>query len=108
MSAKRLVEMPRARLDVREIVADLADRSPTRAARFYAAYKETLALLRAHPEMGERCPFTHPRLTNLRWRPLRDFRTHLIFTEYDGETVTIVRVLYQGRNIQALLEDEGE
>ena len=54
MSAKRLVEMPHARLDVREIVADLADRSPTKAARFYVAYKETLALLRTHPETGER------------------------------------------------------
>ena len=108
MSAKRLIQMPQARLDVRKIVAELADESPERAARFYAAYKETRAFLHQYPEAGQRCPFTHPRLSNLRWKEVRDFDQYLIFTDYDGEAIKIVRVLHAARNIQALLEEEME
>ncbi len=108
MSAKRLIQTLQARFDLRKIIAELTLESPGRAARFYAAYKETRAFLHRYPEGGQRCPFTHSRLANLRWKAVRDFDKYLIFTDYDGEKIRIVRVLYQGRNIQALLEDEGE
>ncbi len=108
MSAKRLIQTLQARLDLRKIVAELTIENPERAARFYAAYKETRAFLHRYPEGGQRCPFTHPRLANLRWKAVRDFDKYLIFTDYDGETIRIVRVLHAAQNIEAMLEDESE
>ncbi len=40
--------------------------------------------------------------------PIQGFPKYLIFTDYDGLTLEIVRVLHTSRNIRAVLEDESE
>ncbi len=103
MSAEHLVQRPRARQDVREIIEFLTNHSPEAAAKFYAAYKQTLVLLSTYPEGGKRCPLTHPALANLRMLPIQGFPKYLVFTDYDGLTLEVVRVLHSARNIHAVL-----
>ncbi len=107
MSVRRLVERPRAQRDVLEMIDYVAEQSGEVAADLYNAYEETLEILRAHPEIGKRCPPLHPTFANLRWLPIRGFAAYLVFTAYDGMTLEIVRVLHSSRNISAVFEDES-
>ena len=66
MSARRLVQRPKARRDILSIVAFITGRNPTAAQALLEAYQQALAILRAHPEAGRRYVPDHPAFGNLR------------------------------------------
>jgi toxin ParE1/3/4 len=103
MSARRLVQRPRARRDVLAIVAYLADRNPRAAHDFLAAHQRSLATLRAYPEAGRRYRPDHAALEGLRVMAIPGFADYLIFRRYDGATVDVIRVLHGARDILAIL-----
>ena len=106
MSARRLLQRPKARRDILSIVAYVADRNPAAARALYDAYDQALPTLRSHPEAGRRYVPDHAALGNVRMLPIAGFADYLIFTRYDGDTIEVIRVLHGARDILAVLEDE--
>ena len=106
MTARRLVQRPRARRDILAIVGYIAERNPTAARALLAAFRQALAGLRAHPEAGRRYAPEHPAFAGVRALPIPGFPDHLIFSRYDGVTVEVIRVLHGARDILAILDRE--
>jgi toxin ParE1/3/4 len=107
MSARRLVQRPRARRDILSIVAYVAARNPTAARALLDAYQQALSTLRAHPEAGRRYVPEHAALGTIRVLPIPGFADYLIFSRFDGATVEVIRVLHGARDIVAVLQDGG-
>lgn len=105
MSARRLVQRPKARRDILSIVAHIAAQNPTAARAFYDAYDQALLTLRDHPEASSRYVPDHAALGNVRMLPIPGFAKYLIFSRYDGDTIEVIRVLHGARDILAVLED---
>ena len=100
-----IVQRTRARRDVLEIVAHIAEDSPKAAQRFYDGYDRTLDLLAANPQLGRRHLADHPRLAGVRMVPAHGFRKILIFYQTHPDRLEIVRVLHGMRDLDAAFED---
>jgi toxin ParE1/3/4 len=105
MSARRLLQRPKARRDILSIVAYVADRNPAAARALHDAYDQALDTLHSHPEAGRRYVPDHATLGNVRMLPIPGFADYLLFTRYDGDTIEVIRVLHGARDILAVLED---
>lgn len=106
MTARRLVQRPRARRDLLSIVAYIGERNPSAARALIDAYEQPVRTLRAHPEAGRRFIPDHAALGNLRVLPVPGYSDYLILSRYDGSTVEIVRIIHGARDILAALEHE--
>ena len=105
MSARRLVQRPRARRDILSIVAFVAAHSPTAARALLDAYQEALVTLQAYPEAGRRYVPDHTALGTVRVLPLPGYPDYLIFSRFDGASIDVLRVLHGARDILVVLED---
>ncbi len=77
--------------------------------KFLAAAEETFKQLAQTPKMGRRSEFSNPNLADVRQQAIKGFRNYLVFYRTRDTDVEILRVLYGGRDIEAILdEDLGE
>ncbi len=97
--------LPAADADVDELAGHIASTSVERAFRFCDAVQSTYALILDRPKRSARYGFEHPRLAELRKRPVLGFPNHLVFYRIDADMVEIVRVLHGARDIPTTLED---
>lgn len=95
---------PQARRDVNKIAADLDGYDPTASARFLAEVRAAFDRLTTFPGLGPLWHATNPAHADKRRLVLRTFPVS-IFYRASETTITIVRVLHQGRDIPSLLED---
>lgn len=73
---------------------------PRAAARFMAGFERIFALLRDQPRAGQARPEFRE---NVRCVSHRPYRAHY---RVAGETVVIVRILHQARDVASVREDE--
>lgn len=77
--------------------------------RFLAAAEITFKQLGKIPGMGKPCQFSHPNLAGVRQQAIKGFKNYLVFYLPSDSGVEILRVIYGGRNIEAIFdEDLGE
>lgn len=81
---------------------------PEIALRFREAVKGTVASLREHPLIGPRYPLRNPRLQNLRSWPVAGFDAVRIFCLPEPDTLGIIRILHQKRDVGASLKGPGD
>jgi toxin ParE1/3/4 len=104
----RIVQRTRARQDVLEIIAYIADRNPQAAERVFAAYERSLTNLARNPDIGWLYPTDNPRLSRLRAFPIGRFRAYLIFYRHPADTLDVIRVLHGRRDLARLLREETD
>jgi toxin ParE1/3/4 len=102
----RIVQRSRARQDVLEIIAYIADRNPQAAGRVLAAYERSLTSLARNPEIGWLYPTDNPKLAGFRAFPIGRFRSYLIFYRHTADTLDVIRVLHGRRDLATLLREE--
>jgi plasmid stabilization system protein ParE len=80
---------------------------PEVAVRFRSASRATIEFLGKHPLVGARYRLGHSQFHNLRSWPVAGFEAIRIFYLAEDETLHIVRVLHGKRDLQCILEREG-
>ncbi|WP_315790892.1 type II toxin-antitoxin system RelE/ParE family toxin [Fischerella sp. JS2] len=103
---KWIIITPKASLDIDEHFAYIAQENPDAALHFFDAVRETFAELARMPGMGRLYKVQNPRLQGLRKWAVKDFKKYLIFYFQQDENIQILRVLYAGRDIERILEQE--
>ena len=104
--SRRILQRSRARQDILEIIAYIAERNPQAAGRVFAAYERALTSLAQFPEIGWLYPSDNPRLSGLRAFPIGRFRSYLIFYRHTADALDVVRVLHGRRDLASLLRQE--
>ena len=81
----------------------------TVAEGYLAAVERTLEELERHPEMGRLRRFRHPELQGIRSLCVeRPFHKHVLFYRWEGDTLSIERVMHGARNLpRRLMEPPG-
>jgi toxin ParE1/3/4 len=102
----RILQRARARHDILEIIAYIADRNPQAAGRVFAAYERSLTSLARSPEIGWLYPTDNPRLSGLRAFAIGRFRSYLIFYLHTAASLDVIRVLHGRRDLASLLQQE--
>jgi toxin ParE1/3/4 len=106
--SRSIVEFrPQVTADLHKISAYIAKDNSAAALSFVEAIESTLDLLALNPELGSQGLFKHPRLSNFRFLPVKNFPNYLIFYEVlaaaDQKVVAVVRILHSARNIEGML-----
>ena len=105
MAQRNLVRRPAARRDLAEAVRYLRkEGSAAVSHRFLDEVEATCTRLRSCPTLGPLWPTPRRELIGLRRRLLPHFPYSLFYLPTE-ETMEIVRVLHNSRDIPALLED---
>ncbi len=102
----RIVQRTRARQDILDLIAYIADDKPRAAQNMFAAYEQTLTLLAESPEIGWSYPTDNPRLSGLRAFPIGRYRSYLVFYRYGSGTLDVIRVLHGMRDLATILRDD--
>ena len=102
----RILQRARARQDILEIIAYIAERNPQAAERVFATYERSLTSLARSPQIGWRYPTDNPRLSGLRAFPIGRFRSYLIFYLHTADSLDVIRVLHGRRDLASLLRQE--
>jgi toxin ParE1/3/4 len=97
---------PRARLDLDTHFVDIGALNRSAAIRFLAGAERTLDLLSALPLLGGAFQVQNPRLPGLRHFLVHGFRKFVVFYLPLDDGIEVVRVLYGGRDVEAILEAE--
>jgi toxin ParE1/3/4 len=100
---KRIVRRVRAYMDLDECAEFIGRDSPRAALRFLEAADEQMERLAGAPTIGSSFWETDdPRLTGLRFAPIRGFEKYLIFYRPIRNGIEIIRVLHGARNLRKL------
>ena len=94
--------------DIEGIVRYIAADSPRAAQAFREALEQACSVLAEMPDMGMHRNFGHPRLTDIRLWPLRQFEKYLLVYRTQGETLDIIRVVHGARDLPALFGDSSD
>lgn len=98
MRARRLQFSGEARADLREIRAYLTKAAgPLVSARMAGRLQAAIASRRETPRAGAACPDYRPTCRFIYERP------YLIYYEYDGETMSVLRILHQARDRDSIM-----
>jgi toxin ParE1/3/4 len=98
---KTVIKLPRAKEDLIEHYANIADDKVDPAERFLKVAEKSLSLLADMPVIGRLFPTSNPRLADLRVYPLpQGFRSYLVFYRKVDEGIEVVRVLHAKRDLQ--------
>ena len=104
---KKLVIMPRARAELYDQAEYISVDNEDLSRRFLAAADAAFAELLATPGLGRVREFHGARLHGLRsWR-IRGFENWLVFYRVTEEAIEVVRVLHGARDVDALLDEDG-
>ena len=104
---RRIVVEQAAEDDLVETAMYILQNQPAAATRFIPAARASFERLAGHPEIGRNYKTTHPRLQGIRLWRVRGFEKYLIFYRADEQTVFIERVLYGGRDLERILEEDA-
>ncbi|MEH2454358.1 type II toxin-antitoxin system RelE/ParE family toxin [Nostoc sp.] len=100
---------PQVIRDLIELATYIAEDNLEASDRFLAAAETTFKQLGKMPGMGKSCQFSHPNLAGVRQQAIKGFKKYLVFYLPSDSGVEILRVIYGGRDIEAILdEDLGE
>jgi toxin ParE1/3/4 len=103
---RRIVITPKASLDIDEHFAYIALENSETALQFFDSARQTFAQLSRMPGIGSLYILDNPRLRGLRKWPVKGFKKYLIFYFEQEDNIEIVRVLYAGRDIERILENQ--
>ena len=80
------------------------------AQRWEEAVDQAMQSLLSSPERGAPCRFRSPALAGMRWIFVPGFRKHMVFYRFlhQESAVRIVQVLHGARNLETILDDDGE
>jgi len=81
---------------------------PEVAVRFRAAVRQTVQFLQRHPLVGPRYRSGNPQLRSLRTWAVTGFESIRIYYLLDDETLHVIRILHGKRDVNRVLEREGE
>ena len=101
-----IVITPKASLDIDQHFAYIAQENPDTALQFFDSARQTFAQLARMPGMGNVYQLENPRLQGLRRWAVKGFKKYLIFYFEREDCIEIARVLYAGRDIERILEQE--
>ena len=100
---RRILITPKASQDLDEICNFIAQNNLDTALEFFDAAMQTFSQLAKNPGMGTVYEVSKPELQGLRkWR-VKKFDKYIIFYCYSDYLVEIIRILYYGRDISAIL-----
>ncbi|MEH2221549.1 type II toxin-antitoxin system RelE/ParE family toxin [Nostoc sp.] len=100
---------PQVIRDLIELATYIAEDNLEASDRFLRAAETTFKQLGKMPGMGKPCQFSHPNLAGVRQQAIKGFKNYLVFYLPSDSGVQILRVIYGGRDIEAILdEDLGE
>lgn len=105
---RRILITPKASHDFDEIYNFIAQNNPDTALNFFDAARQTFNQLAKNPGIGTIYEVSKPELQGLRRWKVKRFNKYMVFYRYDDDLVEIIRILYAGRNILLILEDESE
>ncbi|QLE58719.1 type II toxin-antitoxin system RelE/ParE family toxin [Nostoc sp. TCL26-01] len=103
---KQIVITPKASLDIDDYFAYISQSNYDVALDFFDAVRETFAQLAKMPGIGSYYKIDNPRLQELRKWPVKRFKKYLVFYLEKKENIQVLRVLYAGRDIERILEQE--
>lgn len=106
MTRLRVERSPRSGQDIVEIAVALGEHDPRLIDRFFEAIERALDLQAEHPQAGSPYHSIDRRLGGLRKWPVPGFPNHWLFYRPSLEAILVVRVLYAGRDLQAVLGEE--
>jgi toxin ParE1/3/4 len=95
-----------AKTDLAEIAAYYGEESVELELRFIDAAEAAFEKLLLMPEKGAKREYYHPKLQDLRMRPIPKFPKILIFYRPTVTGVRVVRVLHSARDLAALFSRE--
>jgi toxin ParE1/3/4 len=102
---RRILITPKASHDLDEIYNFIGQNNPDTALNFFDAARQTFNQLAKNPGIGTIYEVSKPELQGLRkWRVKR-FDKYMIFYRCSEDLIEIIRILYAGRDILAILED---
>ena len=94
---------PAAENDLVDIWAWIARDNREAADRVYAAVGQTCVALAAMPAMGTAYRAKRPRLNGIRFFPVKQFRTYVIYYRETPAGIEIIRVLHAHMNARKRL-----
>jgi toxin ParE1/3/4 len=100
-----VIRAPAAR-DLDEQADYLAERSLDASLRFSQAVADAFLQLAGMPGIGGPHHFPNPKLQGIRCFRVPGFVKHLIFYQFDDESLTILRVLHGARDIPNVFEED--
>jgi toxin ParE1/3/4 len=103
----RIVITPRASLDLDELFEYIAQNNSDAALRFFDSARQTFSQLARTPGMGSVYEVSNPSLQGLRRWKVKGFEKYIIFYRFSDEFLEIIRIIYAGRDIPTILEDEN-
>jgi toxin ParE1/3/4 len=104
---RRVAIRPAADRDLDDHYDYLAGDSLDAAMRLLEAARAAFDELLQMPGIGRPRLLQNPRLAGLRQWAIRGFPSYLIFYRGTDEGIEVVRVLHGARDIERILEDEG-
>lgn len=105
---RRILITPKASQDLDEIYNFIAQNNLDTALNFFDAARQTFNQLAKNPGIGTIYEVSKPELQGLRRWKVKRFNKYMVFYRYDDDLVEIIRILYAGRDILLILEDESE
>ncbi len=94
-----------AHIDIVSCAAHLQEFSNDTAIRFLKSLDETLAFVQNWPELSPIQLVDGCRYTDLRVRPVTQFRDYLVFCRIVSEEIEIFRVLHGSRDLESVISD---
>jgi len=98
-----VITSPKARKDIKSFFLHIYKDDLTVAYRLLDRIESTHELISSSPKLGQVFKTTNPRLSGMRWFPVKDFPKHLIFYIESETQITIVRVLHKAQDISSIL-----
>ncbi|WP_036478421.1 type II toxin-antitoxin system RelE/ParE family toxin [Myxosarcina sp. GI1] len=105
---RRIVITPRASRDIDELFEYIAQNNSDAALRFFDAARQTFSQLARTPGLGRAYEMSKPELKGLRRWKIKGFEKYIVFYRYSEDFLEIVRIIYAGRDLRSLLEDETD
>lgn len=103
----KIIRKPRAKADLVDQFAYIAEDNLDAGHRFLVAAEETIQLLCEMPGIGQlRYDISNPRLVGLRSRRIPGFENYLIFYRSIEGSIEIIRVMHGARDLPNVLEEE--
>jgi toxin ParE1/3/4 len=102
----RVSKRPQVIRDLIELATYIAEDNLEASDRFLAAAEATFKQLGKMPGRGKSCQFSHPNLASVRQQAIKDFNKYLVFYRPSDFGVEILRVIYGGRDIEAILDED--
>ncbi|CAA9439451.1 MAG: hypothetical protein AVDCRST_MAG64-4058 [uncultured Phycisphaerae bacterium] len=95
-----LIVRDAARQDVDDICSRIAAGNLPAALRVYDSIRGEFALLARHPGAGPSCEFPEPDLADLRFSPVKKYRSYLVIYRPLADGVEVVRVIHAATDMR--------